>query len=64
MTDMLLLQVLVSIHNRLIQIPVSGDGAIQMGDCIRELRSVLSQVGDRANANSPPENHAEVPGEG
>jgi CMP-2-keto-3-deoxyoctulosonic acid synthetase len=45
-----IMQSLVRIHNRIIQINVSGDSSLLMADSIRELRQLLQELENDAKA--------------
>lgn len=47
-----ILQRIIDNHNRLIQIPVSGDGAILMANTILDLRNLAEQLGSNLNQNT------------
>ena len=44
MTNIDIIQRLVKIHNNIIQIPVSGEGAILMGESIKDIRVLLQDL--------------------
>ncbi len=50
MKTMDIMQSLVRIHNRIIQINVSGDSSLLMADSIRELRQLLQELENDAKA--------------
>ena len=41
---------LVQIHNRIVQVSVSGDNAILVGDSIRDLRLLLQELEQKVKA--------------
>ena len=55
MTTLEIMRSLVQIHNRLIEIRVSGNDTMLMGDSIRELRSLLQELEKDAKAGKETE---------
>lgn len=54
MTTIEIIQRLIPVHNRMIQISVSGDSAVLMGDSIRDLRFLLQEL-EKDTIKDPPE---------
>lgn len=63
MTKLELTQHIANIHNRLTQIQVSGDGAILMGDTLKELRFLVQDLQKDVEAEEAPKEEQAKTGE-
>ncbi len=61
MTNLEIAQHIANIHNRLVQISVNGEGAILMGDTLKELRFLVQEIQKNVDAEEASEDkQAEV----
>ncbi len=55
MTKLEILQRIVTNHNRISQVMVSGEGAVLVGDTIKDLRLLAQEIQTDVNAEDPGE---------